>query len=210
VSEATVILITLVAYKVMMILIGLWAASRNRSEADFFLGGRGLGPFVAGLSYAASTSSAWVILGFSGFVYAVGLSALWMIPGILGAYAVVWLYFGQRVREESIEHQQVTLTDFLVQDGHGDWKRVATVAAGALVFFCFVFYVAAQLDAAGNALTEHFAVNTTSAIIIGAVVVVFGTPTVRSGSAQAAISAAAARTASVGARQRPVRTILRA
>ena len=172
-TEATVILITLVAYKVMMILIGLWAASRNKSEADFFLGGRGLGPFVAGLSYAASTSSAWVILGFSGFVYAVGLSALWMIPGILGAYAVVWLYFGRRVREESIEHQQVTLTDFLVQDGHGDWKRVATVAAGALVFFCFIFYVAAQLDAAGNALTEHFAVNTTSAIIIGAVIVVF-------------------------------------
>ena len=173
VSEATVILTTLVAYKVMMILIGLWAASRNKSEADFFLGGRGLGPFVAGLSYAASTSSAWVILGFSGFVYAVGLSALWMIPGILGAYAVVWLYFGQRVREESVEHQQVTLTDFLVQDGHGDWKRAATVAAGALVFFCFVFYVAAQLDAAGTALTEHFAVNTTSAIIIGAVIVVF-------------------------------------
>jgi len=173
VSEATVILITLVAYKVMMILIGLWAASRNRSEADFFLGGRGLGPFVAGLSYAASTSSAWVILGFSGFVYAVGLGALWMIPGILGAYAVVWLYFGRRVREESIEHQQVTLTDFLVQDGVGKWKRVATVAAGTLVLFCFTFYVAAQLDAAGGALTEHFAVGTTSAIIIGAVIVVF-------------------------------------
>ena len=172
-SEAAVILITLVAYKVMMILIGIWAASRNRSEADFFLGGRGLGPFVAGLSYAASTSSAWVILGFSGFVYAVGLNALWMIPGILGAYAVVWLYFGRRVREESIEHQHVTLTDFLVQDGHGDWKRVASVVAGALVFFCFVFYVAAQLDAAGNALTEHFPVNTTSAIIIGAAIVVF-------------------------------------
>ncbi len=172
-SEATVILVTLVAYKVMMILIGLWAASRNRSEADFFLGGRGLGPFVAGLSYAASTSSAWVILGFSGFVYAVGLSALWMIPGILGAYAVVWLYFGRRVREESAEHQQVTLTDFLLQDGRGNWKRAATVAAGVLVVFCFVFYVAAQLDAAGTALTEHFAVNTTSAIIIGAVIVVF-------------------------------------
>ena len=65
-----------------MIVIGLWAASRNKSEADFFLGGRGLGPWVAGLSYAASTSSAWVILGFSGFVYAVGISAVWMIPGV--------------------------------------------------------------------------------------------------------------------------------
>lgn len=172
-QEATIILITLVAYKVVMILIGLWAASRNRSEADFFLGGRGLGPLVAGLSYAASTSSAWVILGFSGFVYAIGLSALWMIPGIWAGYAVVWLYFGRQLREESQSHQQVTLTDFLLQDSRGDLKRFAALTAAVLVLFCFVFYVAAQLDAAGNALTEHFAIATPTAIIVGALIVVF-------------------------------------
>ena len=172
-NEATIILVTLVAYKVVMIFVGLWAASRNRSEADFFLGGRGLGPFVAGLSYAASTSSAWVILGYSGFVYAIGLGALWMIPGILAGYAVVWLYFGRRLRRESTDRQQVTLTDFLLADGSGDLKRVAAVAAAALVLFCFIFYVAAQLDAAGNALTENFAIATPTAIIVGALIVVF-------------------------------------
>ena len=174
-SEATVILITLIAYKVVMIGVGLWAASRNKSEADFFLGGRGLGPFVAGLSYAASTSSAWVILGFSGFVFAIGLSALWMVPGIWAGYAVVWLYFGRRLREESSAHQQVTLTDFMVQDARGDSssKRLATVLAGVLVLFCFIFYVAAQLDAAGNALAENFGMSVPAAIILGAVIVVF-------------------------------------
>ena len=172
-QEATVILITLVAYKVMMIVIGVWAASRNRSEADFFLGGRGLGPLVAGLSYAASTSSAWVILGFSGFVYAVGLSALWMVPGIWAGYAVVWLYFGRRLRQESELHQQVTLTDFLLQDSRGAFRRIAALAAAGLVLFCFVFYVAAQLDAAGNALTEHFAIAKPTAIMVGALIVVF-------------------------------------
>ena len=172
-NEATIILVTLVVYKVVMIIIGLWAASRNRSEADFFLGGRGLGPLVAGLSYAASTSSAWVILGFSGFVYAIGLSAVWMIPGIWAGYAVVWLYFGRQLRQESRAHQQVTLTDFLLQDDRGDLKRIAALAAAALVLFCFVFYVAAQLDAAGGALTEHFAIATPTAIIVGALIVVF-------------------------------------
>ena len=172
-SEATVILVTLVAYKVAMICVGLWAASRNKSETDFFLGGRGLGPFVAGLSYAASTSSAWVILGFSGFVYSIGLGALWMVPGILAGYAVVWLYFGRRLREESRREGQVTLTDFMVQDGGGDFKRLATILAGLLVFFCFVFYVAAQLDAAGGALSENFDMSVSSAIILGAVIVVF-------------------------------------
>ena len=172
-NEATVILITLVVYKLMMIVIGLWAASRNRSEADFFLGGRGLGPWVAGLSYAASTSSAWVILGFSGFVYAIGISAVWMIPGVWVAYAVVWLYFGRQLRQESKDHQQVTLTDFLLHDARGDLKRIATFVAAVFVLFCFIFYVAAQLDAAGNALTENFAISTPTAIVIGAIIVVF-------------------------------------
>ena len=172
-DKATIILATLVAYKVVMIIIGLWAASRNRSEADFFLGGRGLGPVVAGLSYAASTSSAWVILGFSGFVYAIGLGALWMVPGVWAAYAVVWLYFGRRLRQESRDHQQVTLTDFLLQDSQGDLRQIATVAAAVLVLFCFIFYVAAQLDAAGNALTENFAISTPTAIVMGATIVVF-------------------------------------
>ena len=110
-STSTVVLITLIAYKLVLVGVGLWASRRNSDETDFFLGGRGLGPFVAGMSYAASTSSAWVILGFSGFVYAIGVGALWMVPGIWAGYAVVWLYFGRRLREESLASKQVTLTD---------------------------------------------------------------------------------------------------
>ena len=51
-----------------------------------------------------------------GFVYAIGISAVWMIPGVWVAYAVVWLYFGRQLRQESKDHQQVTLTDFLLHD----------------------------------------------------------------------------------------------
>ena len=65
----------------MLIGIGLWASRRVHNEADFLLAGRNLGPWVAGLSYAASTSSAWVLLGFTGFVFVNGVSALWMVPG---------------------------------------------------------------------------------------------------------------------------------
>ena len=61
-ATATVVLITLIGYKLLLVAVGVWATARNRTETDFFLGGRDLGPFVAGLSYAASTSSAWVLL----------------------------------------------------------------------------------------------------------------------------------------------------
>lgn len=170
-ETSTVVLITLIAYKVILIGVGLWASRRNRTETDFFLGGRGLGPFVAGLSYAASTSSAWVILGFSGFVYSIGLSALWMVPGIWAGYVVVWLYFGERLRRESSTHGQITLTDFLLQDADTAARKLAAVVAALLTLVCFVFYIAAQFDAAGKALAEHFAMSVPQAVVLGAGIV---------------------------------------
>ena len=178
-TTSTIVLITLVGYKLLLIGVGIWASQRNRNETDFFLGGRGLGPLVAGLSYAASTSSAWVILGFSGFVYTIGLGALWMIPGIWAGYAVVWLYFGERLRRESLEHQQLTLTDFLLQDAaevhnprDSSVRRLAAAVAAVLVLLCFVFYIAAQFDAAGKALAAHFSLSVTQAVVLGAAIVV--------------------------------------
>jgi len=184
---STVVLITLIAYKLVLIGVGVWASKRNQDESDFFLGGRGLGPFVAGMSYAASTSSAWVILGFSGFVYTIGVGALWMVPGIWAGYAVVWLYFGRRLREESLSSRQITLTDFLLQDAQPSAKQIAasssgkvnassirTLAAGVaalMTVVCFVFYIAAQFDAAGKALAEHFLISVPQAVVLGAAVV---------------------------------------
>jgi len=177
VETSTVVLITLVAYKVILIGVGLWASRRNRTTTDFFLGGRDLGPVVAGLSYAASTSSAWVILGFSGFVYSIGLSALWMVPGIWAGYVVVWLYFGERLRTESRVHGQITLTDFLLQDSSAasedsaGARKLAAAIAAVLILVCFVFYIAAQFDAAGKALAEHFAMSASQAVVLGAAIV---------------------------------------
>ncbi|MCR9276515.1 MAG: sodium/proline symporter [Pseudomonadaceae bacterium] len=170
-STSSIVLATLIVYKLLLVGIGVWASRRNSDETDFFLGGRGLGPFVAGLSYAASTSSAWVLLGFSGFVYTIGLSALWMVPGIWAGYAVVWLYFGPKLRDESARLNQLTPTDFLLADAKGQMRRVAATVAAILILLCFVFYIAAQFDAAGKALSEHFALSVPQAIVIGAVIV---------------------------------------
>lgn len=174
-SESTIVLLTLIGYKVLLILIGLWASSRNKTATDFFLAGRQMGSFVAGLSYAASTSSAWVLLGFSGFVYAIGISAVWMVPGVWAGYAAVWLYVGPKLQRESRQQQHITVTDFLLQDARGSspaqvLKATAGIAA-CLILFCFVFYIAAQFDAAGKALVEHFPLTLGQAITLGAAIV---------------------------------------
>ncbi len=170
-TQTTVILITLVVYKLILIGIGFWASRRVHSATDFLLGGRKLGPWVAGLSYAASTSSAWVLLGYSGFVYAIGLSALWMVPGIWAGYVAMWLWFGPRVREESASNGWVTPTEFLTAslDRHAA-ARIAALAAG-LIGFCFIFYIAAQFDAAATAFTTNFAMNDSGSLLLGAGIV---------------------------------------
>ena len=81
-DQSEVISITLIFYQIILISIGIWTSRKIVTNEDFLLGGKQLGPWVAGLSYAASTSSAWVLLGFSGFVFSYGYSALWLIPGI--------------------------------------------------------------------------------------------------------------------------------
>lgn len=170
-ENATTVLITLVVYKLVLIGIGFWAQRRNVSESDFFLGGQTLGPWVAGLSYAATSSSAWVLLGYSGFVYAAGPSAMWMLPGIWLGYVLVWVGFGRQLREQTEAKGLVTPTDFLAADASAGMRKPIVLTASALIVFCFLFYVAAQFQAAGTALATTFSLNGAEAVVLGATVV---------------------------------------
>ncbi len=80
-------IITVVVYNILLIGIGFLASKRNKTNDDFYLGNRGLGPWVAALSASASSSSAWTLLGVSGLAYSVGLGAVWILPGVLFGYS---------------------------------------------------------------------------------------------------------------------------
>ncbi|MHA6289544.1 sodium/proline symporter [Maricaulis sp. CAU 1757] len=170
-GDTVIVLATLVVYKLVLVAVGLWASRRTRTESDFFIAGQGLGAWVAGLSYAASTSSAWVLLGFSGFVYVNGLSALWMVPGIWAGYVAVWVLFGRQLRRETQAEGHVTPSDFLTARQTPRAKAVIAGLAALMIVFCFVFYIAAQFGAAAAAFETQFGLGQTEAVLIGAGVV---------------------------------------
>lgn len=175
-SATMIVLITLVIYKILLLGIGFWASRHVRSENDFFLAGkaagRGLGAWTAGLSYAASTSSAWVLLGFTGAVYSQGVVALWLIPGIFGGYLMTWLVMGPQLNAETASRGHLTIVDFISADIEDHWRRIIGPICALMILFCFVFYISSQFQAAGNALTEVFGINTVEAILIGAAIMV--------------------------------------
>lgn len=171
-QATTVVLITLVFYKVLLLGVGFWASKRISTENDFFLAGQGLGAWTAGLSYAASTSSAWVLLGFTGIVYSKGLVGLWLIPGIFGGYIMTWLVMGPRLNAETAERGYLTIVDFITSDVAAHWRRRIGIVCAAMILFCFVFYISSQFQAAGNALTEVFGLNAVKSILIGAAIII--------------------------------------
>jgi sodium/proline symporter len=164
-------LATLITYMVVLVGIGLYMARRTRTEDSFLLGERSLGPFVAGLAYAASTSSAWVLLGYSGFVYAAGLSAIWMVPGILAGYAAVWFFAGPVLRRASHEKGHLTLTDFLTEDAGPRAALIIRIAASLMIAFLFSYYVASQFQGAGTAFDGLFGTGLATGVIIGAAII---------------------------------------
>lgn len=170
-SSTSIIIFTLVLYKLVLLGVGFWASRRVKTEGDFYLAGQGLGAWTAGLSYAASTSSAWVLLGYTGFVFAAGVKALWLIPGIFGGYCLTWLVLGRRLNDETRTDGHITIVDFIIRGLSPRWQRAAAIIAASMIIFCFVFYVAAQFQAAGNAFTSIFGMNTLEAVTLGAVII---------------------------------------
>lgn len=171
-SATTTVLITLIAYKVILLGVGFWASKRVKTEGDFFLAGQGLGAWTAGLSYAASTSSAWVLLGFTGLVYSQGVAGLWLVPGIFGGYIFTWLIMGPKLNAETTERGHITVVDFLTSDIADTWRRRIGIVCALMILFCFVFYISSQFQAAGNALTEIFNMSATEAILLGAAIII--------------------------------------
>jgi len=106
-SDMTIVIITLIAYKILLLGVGFWASKRVSDESDFFL---------ASGSYAASTSSAWVLLGFTGTVFTRGVVGLWLVPGIFCGYLLTWLVMGPRLNAETAAKGHITIVDFITED----------------------------------------------------------------------------------------------
>jgi sodium/proline symporter len=170
-EKNTIVIVTLVLYKLLLVAIGVWASRRNRDEEDFFLGGRGLGPVVASISYASSASSAWTLLGVSGAAYVLGLRVVWIALGSITGMLVAWFWIGPRMRRHSREHGQLTLTDFLAQGASGRLRRALVVVVSAIVIFTFAFYVAAQFQGAGNTFSSTFGLDMADSILLGAFII---------------------------------------
>jgi sodium/proline symporter len=167
----TGIIITLIAYQLLMLGIGLWAGRRTADSEDYYLGGRKLGPAVAALSASASSSSAWSLLGVSGAAFAWGLPAIWLIPATVSGFLINWYLIAPKLSRQSRASGALTLTEFLAGPPGDPARRTIMRLGAGVILFSFTFYIAAQFQAAGTTFASILGIGQNTAIIIGAMVV---------------------------------------
>lgn len=75
-------LIAFILYFLVLLAIGQYFYKKDAkigsSEKEYFLGGRGMGPWVTGLSAQASDMSGWLLMGLPGSILLAGFGQLWL------------------------------------------------------------------------------------------------------------------------------------
>ncbi len=174
-DRSTAILVTLVTYKLVLLSLGVWGARRTSSTADYFLGGRSLGPWVAAISASASGASAWTIMGVSGAAWSSGLSALWIFPACVGGIAFNWFVLAPGLRRLSAERNALTVTELLAGPRGAPLSGAIRSVASLIVLVSLGFYVCSQFQGAGKTFSATFDISRTESVLIGAGVVVLYT-----------------------------------
>lgn len=172
----TPILVAMIGYMALVVCIGIVYSKRNQTSEDYFLGGRGLGPWVTAMSAEASDMSSWLLMGLPGLAYATGFSqAGWTAIGlVLGTY-LNWKIVAKRLRHYTeVSENSITLPDFF-SNRYKDEKKILSSIAAIMILIFFTVYTASGFAACGTLFNSVFKLNYRTSMIVCAVVIVLYT-----------------------------------
>ena len=161
-----------VIYLGIMIYVGLKNASKNNSSADFFLGGRKVGPWVTALSAEASDSSAWLLMGLPGLCYLGGVQeSIWTAVGLIVGTYLSWLFVAKPLRKCSITFgDSITIPEFL-SNRFKDKSHILSIVSVIFIVLFFTIYTASGFVACAKLFNSVFGLNYHAGLAIGLVVI---------------------------------------
>lgn len=170
-SQIVWILIAFAVYMCMMVAIGAVYMKKTSNSEDYFLGGRGLGGWVAALSAQASDMSGWMLMGLPGAVYAFGTGQAWIAIGLLAGTILNWIFVSGKLRRYTIKaNNSLTLPSFFENRYH-DKKRILLTVSSIVIVIFFLVYTASAFAAGGKLFNTVFGVDYKIALTIGAAVI---------------------------------------
>lgn len=171
-SNLICMLITIIAYLILMIVVGILASKKNKDTSDFYLGGRKLGPIVTAMSAEASDMSSYLLMGLPGLALLTGFADVgWTVIGLaIGTY-LNWLLVAKRLRIYSQHNGSITIPDFFSNRYHDNKHFLMGISAIIILIF-FVPYTASGFSACGKLFQTLFGMNYHAAMILSAIIII--------------------------------------
>lgn len=146
--------------------VSLAVIRRNRTQREFFIGGGSIGWILSAMTYAATTYSAFMMVGLVGLSYAGGVGSLIFELVYLVATVLLLAFYGRRIWEMARTHDLVSPME-LFSHGYGRaTARVATIVAGlALIPYTAVQVIGLSVILEGYGLSYRGGVLFAVAII---------------------------------------------
>ena len=163
--------ITIIVYIIVGIIVAFIARQKmGAGMNEFFLANRQLGGFVSALTYAATTYSAFMMVGLAGLTYKLGVGALGFELTYLGGLVLV-VFFGPRFWLVGRKFDYLTHAQLLADRYQ---SRAVGIVAAVLCLIFLVPYAAIQLMGIGYllAVVSKEAIPLMGAMIIATVVAV--------------------------------------
>lgn len=145
-------LATFIFYLVGMLGIGIFFffKSKDKSEKDYFLGGRNMNGLVAAFSAGASDMSAWVLMGLPGAIYVSGLSQVWISVGLILGTILAWVFVAPRLRRFAIvADDAITIPEFLTKR-FKETNPALRIACAVIFVIGYCVYTASSIVACGD------------------------------------------------------------
>jgi len=166
-------IISLTAYFLVMLGIGLYAFKNSTEDSSgYLLGGRQLGPAVTALSAGASDMSGWMVMGLPGAMYLSGLANAWIGVGlVIGAY-VNYLVVAPRLRAYTeIANDSITLPEFF-ENRFEDNTRLLRIVSSIVIIIFFTVYTSSGVVGGGKLFESSFGLSYELGLYVTAGVVV--------------------------------------
>ncbi|PYE36659.1 sodium:solute symporter family protein [Psychrobacter fozii] len=144
--------------------IAIWA--RAGSTSEFYVAGGGVHPVVNGMATAADWMSAASFISMAGLIAAGGYGASTYLMGWTGGYVLLAMLLAPYLRKFG----KFTVPDFI---GDRFYSKTAAMIAVVCLITASTTYVIGQMTGAGVAFSRFLEVESSTGLVIAAIVVFF-------------------------------------
>ena len=158
-----------IIYMASMVGVGIYFMKRNKSQEDYYVGGREMTSFHIGLSVVATDVGGGFSIGLGGLGFLIGLSGSWMLfTGLIGAW-ISAIFLIPIVYPLARKHNFLSFPEIL----NHFYNRKVAILAGVISLIGYIGFTSSQVLAGAKLAAATFpSITIIDAVLLMGVIVI--------------------------------------